>query len=45
MTAAATPPFVMAGDPSAAACVGDSCEIPQRTEQALVNQRLDEDRI
>ncbi|WP_411699472.1 hypothetical protein [Conyzicola sp.] len=45
MTSAQTTPFVMAGDPSAAACVGDSCEIPPRTEQAVVNQRLDEDRI
>jgi len=44
MTAASTTPFVMAGDPSAAACIGDSCEIPQATQQA-VNQRLDEDRV
>ena len=42
---ATTTPFTMLGDLSAAACVGDSCEIPQRSEQAVVNAQLDEDRV
>jgi hypothetical protein len=63
-----TAPFQMVGDPTAAACVGDVCEIPQAaaaasapdqpspdqpspeqpvhlSEQAVVNQRLDEDLV
>jgi len=41
-------PFTMLGDPGAAACVGDSCEIPQAvapSEHAVVIQRLDEDLV
>jgi hypothetical protein len=35
----------MVGDPAAAACEGDFCEIPAHHEQAVVNRRLDEDRV
>ena len=37
--------LVLVGDPDAAACVGDSCEIPQKTQQAVVNEQLDENRV
>ena len=43
-----TTPFTMLGNPAAAACVGDSCEIPQTaapSEHAVVIQRLDEDLV
>ena len=33
------------GDPSAAACEGDYCEIPQHHQQAVVNRKLDEDLV
>jgi hypothetical protein len=33
------------GDPSAAACEGDFCEIPQHHTQALINRRLDDDAV
>jgi hypothetical protein len=45
MTDAASSPLVLVGDPSAAACVGDSCEVPAQREQAVVNRRLDEDLV
>jgi hypothetical protein len=46
MTAdATTSPFTILGDPAAAACEGDFCEIPPHNEQAVVNRRLDEDRV
>ena len=33
------------GDPNAAACEGDFCEIPQHHEQAIVNRAIDSDRV
>jgi hypothetical protein len=30
---------------NAAVCEGDFCEIPEHHEQAIVNRRLDDDRI
>lgn len=33
------------GDPAAAACEGDLCEVPPHHDQALVNRRLDEDLV
>jgi hypothetical protein len=33
------------GDPAAAACVGDFCEIPEHHNQAVVNKKLDEDLV
>lgn len=33
------------GDPNAAACEGDFCEIPQHHQQAVVNRKLDSDDI
>lgn len=33
------------GDPEAAACVGDFCEIPEHHQQAVVNRKLDEDLV
>ena len=33
------------GDPNAAACVGDFCEIPDHHQQAIINRRLDEDAV
>ena len=45
MTNAATTPLVLLGDSGAAACVGDFCEIPAPSEQAVVNKRVDEDRV
>jgi hypothetical protein len=38
-------PLVIVGDPTAAACEGDSCVIPDHHEQAVVNRRLDEDLV
>jgi hypothetical protein len=38
-------PLLMVGDPTAAACVGDFCEIPLHHEQAVVNRQLDDDRV
>ncbi|WP_185200808.1 hypothetical protein [Glaciihabitans sp. INWT7] len=40
-----TIPLTIVGDPSAAACEGDSCVIPDHHEQAVVNRRLDEDLV
>jgi hypothetical protein len=45
MTDAATGPLTIIGDPAAAACDGDSCEIPDHHEQAIVNRRLDFDSV
>ncbi len=33
------------GDPSAAACVGEFCDIPEHHNQAIVNKKLDEDLV
>jgi len=33
------------GDPTAAACEGDFCAIPEHPEQAIINRRLDSDDI
>ena len=38
-----TIPLQLVGDPTAAACVGEFCEIPDHHEQSIVNRRLDED--
>ena len=38
-------PLTLVGDPTAAACEGDSCAIPDHHEQAVVNRRLDEDLV
>ena len=33
------------GDPNAAACEGDFCEIPLHHQQAVINRKLDEDAV
>jgi len=33
------------GDPTAAACEGDFCAIPEHHQQAVVNRKLDEDAV
>ena len=33
------------GDPTAAACEGDFCEIPDHHTQAVINRKLDEDLV
>ena len=38
-------PLTLLGDPAAAVCDGDFCEIPAHHEQSIVNRRLDDDRI
>jgi hypothetical protein len=43
MTDAAPAPLTILGDPTAAACEGEFCEIPEHHEQAIVNRRLDND--
>jgi len=40
-----TSPLTLIGDSSAAVCDGDFCEIPDHHEQAIVNARLDDDRV
>ncbi len=49
MTDAVTTPQTInltgVGDPTDAACVGEFCAIPDHHEQAVVNRRLDEDRV
>lgn len=50
MTEALTAPqpiigLTVLGDPSAAACEGDFCEIPDHHTQAIVNRKLDEDAV
>jgi len=44
-TTAPIPILEIVGDPDAAACVGEFCEIPAHHEQAIMNRRVDEDRI
>jgi hypothetical protein len=44
MTDAASTPLLMAGNPGAAVCVGDFCEVPDTLEQAVVVRDPDEDR-
>ena len=38
-------PLQQLGDPSAAACDGDFCEIPEHHTQAVVNRKLDDDAV
>jgi hypothetical protein len=45
MTDPVTSPLTMVGDATAAVCDGDFCELPEHREQAIVNRRLDDDRI
>jgi hypothetical protein len=45
MTEPITIPLTLLGDPSAAVCEGDFCEIPDHHEQAIVNRRLDDDAV
>jgi hypothetical protein len=33
------------GDPAAASCVGDVCEIPDHHTQAVINRKLDSDAV
>lgn len=33
------------GDPTAAACEGDFCAIPEHHQQAVVNRKLDENAV
>jgi len=33
------------GDPDAESCDGEVCELPAHREQAVMNRRIDEDRI
>ncbi len=40
-----TTPLILGGDPTAAACVGEFCAIPDHHEQSIVNRRLDEDAV
>ena len=42
MTDATTGPLTLVGDPNAAVCDGEFCEIPEHHEQAVVNRRIDE---
>jgi hypothetical protein len=45
MTNSKTLPLQIVGDPGAAVCDGDFCEIPDHHEQAVVNRRLDQDLV
>ncbi|HEX4442640.1 MAG TPA: hypothetical protein VHZ81_03635 [Galbitalea sp.] len=45
MTDPITSPLTLVGDPSAAVCEGEFCEIPDHHEQAIINRRLDEDAV
>lgn len=45
MTEPATSPLTLLGDSTAAVCEGDFCEIPEHHEAAIINRRLDDDRI
>ena len=38
-------PLLIVGDPTAAACEGDFCAIPDHHQQAIVNRKLDSDDI
>ena len=44
-TTVETPKLTLLGDADAAACEGEFCEIPAHHEQAVMNRRVDEDRI
>ncbi len=39
------PKLKLLGDVDAEACEGDFCELPAHREQAVMNRRVDEDRI
>ncbi|MFC5501838.1 hypothetical protein ACFPJ4_06245 [Lysinimonas soli] len=41
----AAPALQLIGDPTAAACDGDFCAIPAHHEQAVMNRRVDDDRV
>ncbi len=45
MTDALTTPLRIVGDPGAAVCDGDFCEIPEHHEQSVINRRLDDDAV
>lgn len=45
MTDALTSPLQIVGDPSAAACDGEFCAIPDHHEQSVINRRLDDDNV
>ncbi|MCW2748920.1 MAG: hypothetical protein JWR83_30 [Aeromicrobium sp.] len=45
MTDPITSPLTLLGDSSGAVCEGEFCEIPEHHEQAIVNRRLDDDRV
>lgn len=38
-------PLQQLGDPAAAFCEGDFCEIPDHHTQAVVNKKLDDDAV
>ena len=38
-------PLTSLGDPTAAACEGDFCAIPDHHTQAVINRKLDEDAV
>jgi len=42
---AAAPKLQLLGAPDAASCDGEFCEIPAHHEQAVMNRRVDEDRV
>ena len=37
--------FEILGDPETESCDGEFCELPAHREQAVMNRRVDEDRI
>lgn len=45
IVAPSAPRLQWLGDPSAAACDGDVCIIPDHHEQAIINRRIDSDAI
>ena len=45
MTDPTTSPLTFVGDSTSAVCAADFCEILEHHEQAIVNRRLDDDRI
>jgi len=38
-------PLVLLGDPTATACEGDACAVPEPTERRIVTEALDNDRL
>jgi len=40
-----TQPLLIVGEPDAAMCDGDYCELPEHREQAVVNRAIDSDRV